>query len=281
MPLKRRRRGRVRLGKRKKKVAVVKLIFALIITLSFISVLTWASRVPQLTIQTIEISGNAITTNESLEHLVQSGLSGRYWFLLPRSNIFIYPRRTIIQSVTDRFTRIDEANVSFVNFHTIALEVRERDPLALWCGETYNPSQYEEQTCYFLDKEGYIFAKSPNFSGNVFFRYYGHVEGEEDESEPIGRYFLPPSQFLGYNLFLDALRVLDVNPITLTRDAASDFSLSFDGGGVLIFGPHQNLNTVLGNLRSVLESDAFKERGIQGVEYIDLRFGNKVFYKPK
>ena len=64
--IRRSRRGRARLGKRKKKVFTVKALLTLVISISFIAVSTWLVRLPQINIDTVEISGNAITTSESL-----------------------------------------------------------------------------------------------------------------------------------------------------------------------------------------------------------------------
>ncbi|MCH8050279.1 hypothetical protein IIB51_02670, partial [Patescibacteria group bacterium] len=88
------RRGRARLGKRKKKILTVKALLTLVISISFIAVSTWLVRLPQINIDAVEISGNAITTSKSLRDIIDTELDGTYMFLVPRSNIFLYPRRS-------------------------------------------------------------------------------------------------------------------------------------------------------------------------------------------
>lgn len=277
----RRRKGRARLGKRKKKVFLVQVFFTFIILILFVAAIAWLVRIPQINIDIVEVSGNVITESESLQEIVDDELRGAYALLIPRSNIFFYPKRTIGLRVTELFPIIKEANVSFVDFHTIAIEIKERVPFGLWCGVTESLAEQEDAQCFYLDKEGYIFAKSPNFSGDVFFRYYGPLDATFAITDPLGTQYLPVTQFLGYSLFFEALRDLQVTPVVLVKDTSLDLHLRFEGGAVLLFGANQNLNTVLENLKSILDSDTFSTQGMKDVEYIDLRFGNKVFYKTK
>lgn len=279
--IRRSRRGRARLGKRKKKVFTIKALLTLIISISFIAAFTWLVQLPQINIDAVEISGNAITMSESLREIVDAELIGTYMFLIPRSNIFFYPRRSMNLHLTEQFPRIKEVSVSFVDFHTIAVKVKERVPFGLWCGATDELVAKEGSKCFYLDSRGYIFAQSPNFSGDIFFRYYGPLHDTFIVTDPLGMQYLPAAQFLGYNLFLEALRDLKVNPVVLVRDEASDLHLKFESGAVLLFRTDQNLNTILENFRSILLSNVFLAQGIKNVEYIDLRYGNKVFYKTK
>jgi len=279
--IRRSRIGRARLGKRKKKVLTVKALLTLVISISFIAMSIWLVRLPHINIDTVEISGNAITSSESLREIVDAELLGTYVFLIPRSNIFLYSRRSISLSLTEQFPRIKEATVSFVDFHTIAIEVKERVPFGLWCGLTEKLVATEGSKCFYLDSRGYIFAQSPNFSGDIFFRYYGPLEETFIVTDPLGMQYLPAANFLGYNLFLEALRDLKVNPVALVRDEASDLHLKFESGAVLLFRTDQNLNTILENFRSILLSNIFLVQGMKNIEYIDLRHGNKVFYKTK
>ena len=279
--IRRSRRGRARLGKRKKKVFTVKALLTLVISISFIAVSTWLVRLPQINIDTVEISGNAITTSESLREIIDTELDGTYMFLVPRSNIFLYPRRSISLLLTEQFPRIKRVSVSFADFHTITVEVKERVPFGLWCGATDKLTAKEGSKCFYLDNRGYIFAQSPNFSGDIFFRYYGPLHDTFIVTDPLRMQYLPAAQFLGYNLFLEALRDLKINPVALVRDEDSDLHLKFESGAVLLFRTDQNLNTILENFRSILLSSIFLEQGIKNVEYIDLRYGNKVFYKTK
>jgi len=231
--VRRSRIGRARLGKRKRKVLTVKALLTLVISILFITVSTWLVRLPQINIDTVEISGNAITTSESLREIVDAELGGTYALLIPRSNIFLHSRRSISLSLTEQFPRINEATVSFVDFHTIAIEVKERIPFGLWCGVTEKLIAKEGSKCFYLDSRGYIFSPSPNFSGDIFFRYYGPLDETFIVTDPLGMQYLPAAKFLGYNLFLEALRDLKVNPIVLVRDEVSDLRLQFESGAVL------------------------------------------------
>jgi hypothetical protein len=54
-----------------------------------------------------------------------------------------------------------------------------------------------------------------------------------------------------------------------------------EDGSKILFARKQSSSEVLGNLKIVLESETFKDENRGDIEYIDLRFGNKVYFKIK
>jgi hypothetical protein len=139
------------------------------------------------------------------------------------------------------------------------------------------------QKCYFLDANGYVFDESPYFSGNIYFRFYG--SDDLDLGNPIGTYFLK-NKFAKIVAFKDTLLGLDLNPTAfwLDSDGEGDFSIRGEPG----IGPRiifkidddylkiaQNLEAAIST--SPLESDL--KTKLSSLLYLDLRFGNKVIYK--
>jgi len=278
---KRKRTRTARLGKRRRKVRNIK-IGAIAVTLIVISIgLVWVSRIDEFNIKTVIIAGNSVITKNQLEQAVSKRLIGSYLLLIPKTNILLFPKKSITASVLESFNRLQDAEIVVEDLQTIKLTVKERQSFALYCGEASIDTHEELGNCYFLDKSGFIFAKAPDFTGYVFFKYFGKLnENTESYGEnPIGVQYMPAPSFREFTLFLESFSELDSAPTALLRMGEKDFEIHFDDGSRILFDRDQSLATILDNLQSVLESDIFRERGDIQLDYIDLRFGNKVFYK--
>ena len=62
-----------------------------------------------------------------------------------------------------------------------------------------------------------------------------------------------------------------------TRAGDEEYHLA--GGGYLIVAPKRGVQETFDNLQSILQSEAFKHMTPGAFDYIDLRFGNRVFLK--
>ncbi|MEK7145371.1 MAG: hypothetical protein AAB808_01350 [Patescibacteria group bacterium] len=62
-----------------------------------------------------------------------------------------------------------------------------------------------------------------------------------------------------------------------------EYQIYLKNGGRLIISIADDLSKVLENLETILRSDNLKKALARGgvIDYIDLRYGNKVFYKFK
>jgi hypothetical protein len=132
-----------------------------------------------------------------------------------------------------------------------------------------------------MDEQSYIYASAPDFTGNVFFKYFGELY-EHDESQgddAITSLYMSEQDFYGIRPFIEAFENLGYTPISLTRMDDGDFELRMIDEAKIIFGNDVRLSVLLDNMESILDSDSFRETPRKPLEYIDLRFGNKVYYK--
>ena len=234
-----------------------------------------AFRVPWLQIANVEVLGASTISSEALSGMVQKGLEGNYAHLFPKSNNLLYPRETILKGVLQEYPRIANADLSLSDINALRLVVSERSPYALWCGEKRQSG--EMGSCYFLDESGYIFGKAPDFNGSVFFEFYGATSG----TEVLGAQFLPPEEFKKLAAFADSLRgstgMPKPNAVVVQKD--NDVTIYLDNGRRIFVTRNADFAEARVNLESVLDSSEFKERTPGKFDYIDLRFGNKVYFK--
>ena len=219
-------------------------------------------------ISTISFKGLNVLTESELKPLVETQLAGSYAFLVPRSSSFFYPKRSIEHSLLVEQKRINEVKASREDFTHIQVSVLEREPAGIWC-------MRENDSCYLLDENGYIFAESPSFTGDVYFKYHGIIEGN-----PIGTNFLPPDEFHTLVFFVAKMKELSLAPISLSL-IDDEYAITLKEGGKVIFVRGDSLDRVLENLETALKAPSFKDRSLKDLEYIDLRFPNRVVHKWK
>lgn len=278
-----RQRKRVRserLALRRRKMFLWKAGGALVLGILLVTFSSWVLHRPYLQINHIIVNGNSVVSDKDITDVTENVLSGKYVFLFPRTNSLLYPEKEIETSVLAAFKKIERVDIVRIDFQTLSMEVEEQKPHALWCGEegdTLTDGE-EERNCYFLNAEGFIFSHAPNFTGNVFLRFYGGIM----DGNPIGAYYLKTNnEFIRTNVLIDSIKKLDMNPIELRLLEEADMELYMDGGSKILFARDQRPSEVLDNLKVVLESETFQNKAKRDIEYIDLRFGNKVYFKLK
>ncbi|MFC1732907.1 cell division protein FtsQ/DivIB [candidate division KSB1 bacterium] len=243
-----------------------------------VGITTWFLHRPSLQIREIVVHGNSVISDSDLKKVTEEALIGKYFYLFPHTNTFIYPEKKIEASILTSFKQIESIDIVRTNFQTLAMEVEEQKPYALWCLQDILEDGEVQDICYFLNREGLVYSYAPNFTGNVFFRFYGDL----DDGDPIGKYYLKVNN--GFNktsLLIDSMTDLDIVPIELHPLGDDDMELYIDDGSKILFTREQPSSEVLDNLKVVLKSETFKDENKGDVEYVDLRFGNKVFLKVK
>ena len=275
MPRRRKRFTSSKYAQRRRKAAYTKTIFVTVVLVLLMGVVAWLSRLEDIRIAAVEVEGNSVITDTELVAIVDEKLQGTYFFLIPRSNTLLYPRRDITAAILSSFPRLVTAEVSFVDFRSIVLSVEERVPYARWCGDNFMPLEAEDNRCYFLDADGFIFAKSPGFTGNVFMNFYGSI----DQNDPVGAQFLSRQEFRNIVFFLNSLKQLSIDPAMLIISDDIDLELFLGSGTRIILRRSNDFADILTNLESIFASEVFRDRNMMTVDYIDLRFGRKVYYK--
>jgi len=270
--------------KRKRRVFWHKVFLITFGFLVIIGIFSYISRNVKVNIHTIEISGNEIIDTKLIKEVVDEKLIGYYLKLFPKTNFLFYPKGAIKNELENRFKRLTNISFKLKDVNTLEISVAERIALYTWCGEYPPELNTSEQKCYFLDESGFIFDEAPYFSGDVYLRLYG--EDGVNLENPAGSYF---SQKIFYNLI--ALRNniggmgVATKAIYVTVDGEVRILLPARGDGrnpEIILKADADFNKVAENLQAALDTEPllskFKTQ-YSSLQYIDLRFGNKVYYK--
>lgn len=231
-----------------------------------------ASYASLLSIQKIEVTGVKKIEPTIIISYVDSLLNDGSFHYLSRKNIFLYPKDVIEQGITSSFPRVKSARTSRPSAVSQSLEVAiaEREPFALWCAQ--------ESDCYAIDGEGFVFTTAATTTHGDFATAYlftGDISGD-----PIGKNLIPgqlPSVLALLRIFQQETNLIPTRVDILPEQ---DFNVTVEQNFFIKASFGQEPETLARNLELVLSSEALRER-ISDIEYVDLRFGNRVYYKMK
>src|SRR3989344_2174489 len=232
--------------------------------------LIYISRLPRLNIDNIIVVGNKVVETEAIKEVAEKELAGDYFFVFPKTNIFLYPKNKLEYALLNEFKRIKDVSFLVEDRKMLRMDVSERTPKYLWCdGIVMSPSVPEN--CYFMDEGGFIFDEAPYFSGEVYFKFYGTAS-------------LLEKSFENLISFKKTLEGMGLRPAVLSIQENRDVRifLSTSTGPEIIFKVDSDFQKVTENLEAALTTEPlqsdFKNK-YSSLLYIDLRFGNKVYFK--
>ena len=271
--------------KEKRRILIKKIIFRTFVVFLFLIGLSFLSKWQKINIDSINIIGNKVIEVKEIENVIKENINGNYFWFFPKANFLLYPKKTIEEELFQRFKRIDAMSLNVINFKTLEVSLSERIALYTWCGVTpYRPNE-EKERCYFLDENGFIFDEAPYFSGEVYLKFYGGVG--VNEGSPSGLYFIEPN-FKRLIALREMVEDGGIKPAVFYIEDSGDVRIFLSSlyksrmGPEIILKMESDFNKIVENLQSVLATEPlrkdFKDK-IASLLYIDLRFGNKVYYK--
>lgn len=233
----------------------------------------------------VDVFGAKTISEDAVRALAQEKLLGNYFLVYARDNSYLFSKRDIEQSLLEAFPRIASVSVSRTDDHTIAITISERKPYALWCGEEFQSAIPSLNNCWFIDDTGFVFDQAPVFSGGVYLEVYGKLV-EKNVGEPL-RSALPYERFGMINSFIKLLRAevggvlrVEIKPegeLEVTMENSTTYP--FLSGVIIRFKDEESPEVLIKNLLAAIpvqfpDNIPLKKKLL----YIDMRFGNKIFF---
>lgn len=226
-------------------------------------------------IKAVEISGNEKVLTENLENLLHEKINQKFLFT-PSRSIFLTSFNEIKKKILEDFPQISQVNLRRKLPHTLALQVKEREPVAVF-------SQADKK--FFIDKEGIIFESlDPNITNQEFTMLKKETDGElclgekVIEKKQLTKILEVESKLKNQ---LEVLREEDSSTSTIADTMAVEeiivvsevrFDVKTSEGFKIYFNFNEDLDWQLAKLKAVLEEEVPPERR-RDLEYIDVRFG--------
>ena len=271
--------------KKKKRVIRNRIIFILVCILVLFIALCFISRIPKLNIKSVVIEGNKIIDTKDIEKNVNESMAGYYLYFLPKTNFILLPKDKIKRELENTYKRLKDIEVKIKANRILEITVGERTGVYTWCGVGLPDvgTKPEENKCYFMDDNGYIFDEAPYFSNDVYLKFFGAINA----SEPAGAKYLI-DDFTSIVNFIENISNEDINPSSIFMKDSGEIDIYLSGGKLppnapkIILNNDADLIKMAENFQASASTDPLQtelKEKYELLEYIDLRFGNRVYYR--
>lgn len=259
-----------KLRRRKRRRRIVVSVIASLLSVAVVGGAIWLSWAPFLRITSVEVEGSKTVASSTLEAYTKEKIRGAYVWLFARNNIFLYPRAGISQGLLDSYPSLRAADVHAKNFHTISVSVIEREPVALWCDES----------CFYLDETGLVYGQAPTYSSPIFVTYKGALASS---TAVLPKQYLTQPQFQSLFALVGALAQKEPDDLVreVVVDSSGDVRAYFQNDFLLIWNIKDDGGDVFERFTLALESGPFSGKSISDFQYLDLRWGERLYYKAK
>lgn len=253
------------LKQRRQRLQWVKVVAGTAVVLVALALVWNVSRLPEITVNDVEVTGTRLVQADTVEDLLESKLNGNYLFIIPRANSLVFPKTDMLASLVTAFPEIADIAITRDGWQKLAVSIVERNPVALWC------SGGDASVCYLMDKDGFIFTEAPKDAA-LYVRFFGRIAGS-----PVGSRYLD-GDFSSFKSFVEEVSsTAHRTPESVRIEDNGDVSVSFVQGGTLKFVLTDDREATLDNIASVFASRRLDTN--ERLDYADFRFGNKVYVK--
>ncbi len=268
----------------KKRKRLIFTVFASSIgALALITFLSIFANFPFFQTQSLFVQGIDSPDSQLVKKIAQSDLEGSYAFFIPKSNIFFYPKSKIIRDIIALYPKIDKVTVYLQGLSDVIISVNERIEKVIVCNGFKGD---QENDCYSVDKDAYVFKKRDNDSMMASpFKYYFNIG---TSTVTIGTHFIDQSKFNDLQKFIRNVTDLKLNPAGLLIGDDNSYELYIknmdQSDAVVYFDNRTPFDKTVSKLATFWQNSQNKKIGLTNIpnfEYINLRFGNNVFYLVK
>ncbi len=261
------------LRKERRKIFIVKIGFFIVLAFIISGLGILGSNYLLIDTSATRVAGNVIVATDDIKDAVIRLVDGKYFGLIPKSNILFYPKEEILLALRSAFPILDMIEVKRENFSALSVLVVERKPYGVYCGGDLN---VPNNTCIFVDKKGFLYKETPTMTSSNFV-IFKSASTSLDVNNVIF-----PSFFDSLKLFIAKLSDLRLEVKQVFENENKDLEILVKGDTKLFLAPPLDFDSAFENLKTVLSGSILKENlKVSDVEYIDLRFGNRVYYKLK
>lgn len=241
---------------------------------------------PFLRVNNVKILGQTSADSETIKEFVDGQIAGRHLGLVPKNSVFFVSKGILIRDVSHKFPGLAKVEITWPDLNTLAVLITDRESKVLWC-----VPDLKGKKCYYLSPQGTAYQEAPSFSDSPFIELHGK------QPIKIGDKLIDPKTLIRTTAFLNFMKssmsLWPKSGLLLSRAevySQNDFiAFLFDSADPLwqaqiLFNVDRGANNLITDFHSVIKNEKFQsdwKAGNGQLNYLDLRFPGKVFYRFK
>ena len=231
-------------------------IVSVIILIAFFVFLWWFVYGVFWKIHTIEILNAKHTDVEVLKTDIYNLSQKKKFFIIPNDHILFLSKGQVMKHILETYPSVEEVEVSKTKDKDVIITIKDRKATGVWCDEL----------CYFFDDAGILFKKSFDYTGAIFTKW------SIASSTPLKFY----DKALCVDTCIDKkfVNFLTQNKVMKVMIEGDDLRLYTEYGYYI--KALNNASTTMRNMS--LFANEFKG-DVKMLQYVDVRFRDKIFYK--
>ncbi len=220
--------------------------------------------IEDLKIKDVAIETSSSKQKEILGYEIDRILSSKFFGVVPKNRIFSFQVEEVKDGLLSKFTNIETLEIERTSLSSILIFAKEREPVAVFCDED----------CFFVDKSGLAYERAPIFSSGVLIKFMDKRSSEISK----GKFIMNEEDFNKILEFKNKLEdSFSIKEIYLEDNNVCKFYL--EEGWYITINIKDDVDYLFNNFSLFWEE--LSEKNSKDFEYIDLRFGKKVFFKWK
>jgi len=247
---------------RQKKLKKVLLYFALGIILGLLIVVFFS---PVFQIKEVDIVGINKISSEKFKTIVDDYRFERKFFIFSRNNLLLFSKKALKNKIGESYL-LDTVKIDKDFRSRLVIEVIEKDAKIIWI---------TNNKCFHLDETGQAIESCEGGELNNFIKIYDDLNvdvniGQYAVDKEILGYLLRCNELLGMQITADVYHINHDGPYSIrietneSYDILINFELSCDAQFKRFF--------------ALIKGDEVSKK-IETIQYFDLRFGEKIYYK--
>lgn len=259
----------------KRRALIFKLVFSLLGIIFVVIISAVICNLSYFRISTLKIQGLEGIDKRAVEVGAKFPLIGNYFWFWPKDSVFYLSTQSVVDGLINNIPRIKEVDVSRSGLTSLKITIKERKPYGLWC------TADKDKVCYFVDNTGLVFDKAPELSDQLFIKFFGQVSLAKSA---LGQNYLSPNIFEPLSDFLSWVLASGISINSFYVDPDGYYHIYMPGGGQILVSDKRDFDETFRNLQSLLKEKNLLSKTLsydKSIDYIDLRFGEKIYIKRR
>ena len=261
-----------RMRQRKKRISkgTVFVLLGTFLVASILGGVVYLLRYPAWQIADIVLSGFERVSSTDVEAKIQEDLRGSFAIVLPRSSYFLFDSAASEEKILKDFPRLESVQIRKEFPSKISVVAKEREFWAIYCAG-------ESGRCGYSDRTGFVYEEAPVSTGSLILTVFRDTGGVQIPSQSLERALV--EKFILFSELLKNETGEEVESFILSGGLDDEFRARVRSGFFLYVKRDDDFAGVVKTLKIFLEKEIGEKK--RSLEYVDLRFGNKIFYKSR